>query len=138
MLSCELCKIFKNTFFHKTAPVAASVGSPEILHFIRVHSLFCLIQVYINLEFLPIYSFGKVDFRRSVFLTWYKSGTRSPGSGTSGSWDSGPPQSLRVGPGTLLKFKSGAPGPPSKFKSGALIIIFLHCLTYFVLDKYII
>ena len=29
-------------------------------------------------------------------------------------------------------------GPPSKFKSGTLIIIFLHCLTYFVLDKYII
>ena len=29
------------------------------------------------------------------------------------------------------------PGLPSKFKSGTLIIIFLHCLTYFVLDKYI-
>ena len=29
------------------------------------------------------------------------------------------------------------PGPPSKFKSETLIIIFLHCLTYFVLDKYI-
>ena len=59
-----------------------------------------------------------------------------------------PPQSLKVGPGTLLEFKNGTPGPPSKFKSripgppskfksGTLIIIFLHCLTYFVLDKYI-
>ena len=28
-----------------------------------------------------------------------------------------PPQSLKVGPGTPLKFKSGTPGPPSKFKS---------------------
>ena len=57
-----------------------------------------------------------------------------------GSWDSGtrdPPQSLKVGPGTSLKFKRGMPGPPSKFKSGTLIIIFLHCFTYFVLDKYI-
>ena len=78
------------------------MGSPEILHFIRVHSLFCLIQVYINLEFLPIYSFGKVDFRRSVFLTWCKSGARIPGSGTSGPWDSGPSQSLKVGPQDLL------------------------------------
>ena len=59
-----------------------------------------------------------------------------------------PPQSLKVGPKTPLKFKSGTPGSPSKFKSGTpgpssklksgtLIIIFLHCLTYFVLDKYI-
>ena len=59
-----------------------------------------------------------------------------------------PPQSLKAGPGTPLKFKSGTPGPPpkfksgtpgppSKFKSGTLIIIFLHCVTYFVLDKYI-
>ena len=57
-------------------------------------------------------------------------------------------QSLEVGPGTLLKcknrtpgppskFKSGTPGLPSKFKSGTLIITYLHCLTYFVLDKYI-
>ena len=34
----------------------------------------------------------------------------------TGSWD--PPQSLKVGPGTPLKFKSGTPGPASKFKSG--------------------
>ena len=53
-----------------------------------------------------------------------------------GTRDPGPPQSLKVGPGTPLKFKSGIPGPPSKFKSGTLIIIFLHCLIYFVPDKY--
>ena len=29
------------------------------------------------------------------------------------------------------------PGPPSKFNSGTLMIIFLYCLTYFALDKYI-
>ena len=29
-----------------------------------------------------------------------------------------PPQNLKLGPGTLLKFKSGTPGLPSKFKSG--------------------
>ena len=67
-----------------------------------------------------------------------------PGPRDLGTRD--PPQSLKVGPGTLLKFKSGTlgppskfksrtPGPPSKFKSGTLIITFLHCLTYFVLDK---
>ena len=59
-----------------------------------------------------------------------------------------PPQSLKAGSGTPLKFKSkipeppskfrsGTPLPPSKFKSGTLIIIFRHCFTYFVLDKYI-
>ena len=74
---------------------------------------------------------------------WCKSGTRTPGPGIRD-----PPQSLKVGPGSPLKFKSGTPGPPSKFKSripgppskfksGTFIIIFLHCLTYFVLDKYI-
>ena len=73
-------------------------------------------------------------------------GLQNLGSRDSGTRD--PPQSLKVGPGTSLKFKrgmprppskfkSGTPGPSSKFKSGTLIIIFLHCLTYFVLDKYI-
>ena len=63
-----------------------------------------------------------------------------------GPRDPGPPQSLKVGPGTPpLKFKSGAPGPPSKFKSRTpgpsskfkswTLIIFLHCSNYFVLDK---
>ena len=55
---------------------------------------------------------------------------------------------VKVGPGLISKFKIGTPGPPSKFKSGTprppakfksgtFVIIFLHCLTYFVLDKYI-
>ena len=55
-----------------------------------------------------------------------ESGTRTPGPGTSGPWDPGPPS----------KFKSGTPGLPPKSKSGTLIIIFLHCLNYFSLDKY--
>ena len=38
-----------------------------------------------------------------------------PGPQDPGTRD--PPQSLRVGPGTPLKCKSGTPGPPSKFKS---------------------
>ena len=73
---------------------------------------------------------------------------RDPGPRDAGTWDPEPPQSLKVGLGTSLKFKGGSPGPPSKsksrtpgpttkFKSEALLIIFLHCLTYFVLDKYI-
>ena len=62
-------------------------------------------------------------------------GPRDPGPRDPGTRN--PPQSLKVGRETPLKFKSGTPGPPSKFKSGTLIIIFLHCLTYFVLNKYI-
>ena len=73
------------------------------------------------------------------FRTWCKSGTRTTGPGTSRPWtgDPGPPQSLKVEPGTPLKIKSRTPGPSSKFKSGTLIIILLHCLTYFVPDKYL-
>ena len=58
----------------------------------------------------------------SVLGAWCKSGTTTTGPGTSGHWDPGlgPPQSLKVGPGTLLKFKSRTPGTPSKFKSGTL------------------
>ena len=62
----------------------------------------------------------------------FKSGSQEPGPR-----DPRPPQNLKVGPRNPLKFKSGTRGPPSKFKSGSLIIIFLHCLTYFVLDKYV-
>ena len=65
-----------------------------------------------------------------------------------GIQDPEPPQSLKVGRGTPLKFrfgipgshskfKGGSPGPSSEFKSGTFIIIFFHWLTYFVLDKYI-
>ena len=62
-----------------------------------------------------------------------------PGPWVPGPRDPGtrdPHQSLKVGPGTPLKFKTGIPGPPSKFKSGTLFILFLHCLTYYVLDNF--
>ena len=51
--------------------------------------------------------------------TWCKSGTRTPGAGTSGSWDPGhgtPPQSLKVRPGTPLRFKRGIPDHPRFLK----------------------
>ena len=41
-----------------------------------------------------------------------------------GPRDPGPPPSLKMRPGTSLKFKSGIPGPPSKFKSGRNIYIY--------------
>ena len=55
-----------------------------------------------------------------------------------GTQDLGPTSKFKsrtLGPPS--KFKSATLGPPSKFKSTTLIIIFLHWLTYFVLDKYI-
>ena len=36
-------------------------------------------------------------------------GPRFVGPQDPGTWDPGPPQSLKVGPGTPLKFKSGIP-----------------------------
>ena len=55
-----------------------------------------------------------------IFWAWVKTGTRTPGPDLRtlepGTRDS--PQSLKVRPGTPLKFKSGIPGLPSKFKSG--------------------
>ena len=46
---------------------------------------------------------------KKMYLTWAwcKSGTRTPGSGTQDT-----PQNLKVGPLTLLRFKSGTLGPP--------------------------
>ena len=66
---------------------------------------------------------------------------QDPGTWYLGTLDLGPPRSLKVGPGTRLKFKSGTtgppskfkigtPGPPTKFKSGTFIITFLHCYIY--------
>ena len=46
------------------------------------------------------------------------------------------PRVPTLGPGTPLKFKSGTPGPHWKFRSGTLFILFLHCLTYYVLDNF--
>ena len=51
-------------------------------------------------------------------MAWCKSETRTPGFRASGQGTKDPTQSLKVGPGTYLKFKSEASGPPSKFKSG--------------------
>ena len=64
-------------------------------------------------------------------------GPQDPGPQDPGTRDLGSPSKFKSGTRDPLKFKSGTPGPPSKFKSGTLIIIFLHCLTYFVLGKYI-
>ena len=49
-------------------------------------------------------------------------------------WGPGPrdPRTRDLGPPS--KFKSGT-GTPLMIKSGILIIIFLHCLTYFVLEN---
>ena len=45
--------------------------------------------------------------------------------------DPGPPPSLKMRPGTSLKFKSGIPGPPSKFKSGRNIYIWNIYIRHF-------
>ena len=68
------------------------------------------------------------------------SGPRDLGPRDSETRDRGslPLQNLKVRPGTYLKFKSRTTGSPSKLKSGTLIIIFPHCLTYFVLGKLIL
>ena len=69
---------------------------------------------------LRIFIFFEKHLRTAA---WCKSGTRTPGPGTRD-------------PEPSSKFKSGTQ-EPLKFKSGTLIIISLHCLTYFVLNKYI-
>ena len=74
-------------------------------------------------------------------------GPRDPGPWDPEAWDY--PQSLKVGPGTFLKFKNETQGgrqslkkapedANSKFKSGTHIMIFLHCFTYFILYDYFI
>ena len=49
-------------------------------------------------------------------------------------WGPGPRDPRIRDLGLPSKFKSGT-GTPLKIKSGILIIIFLHCLTYFVLEN---
>ena len=56
------------------------------------------------------------SYKLIFFLAWCKSGTRNLATLGPGTRDLSPPQNLKVGPTTLLKFKSGTPGPPSKFK----------------------
>ena len=68
-------------------------------------------------------------------------GPRDPEPPDPGTWD--PPQSLKAGPGTLLKFKSGTSGPPSKFKSGTPSpffseFIFSEYFTVFMLSYFCI
>ena len=88
-----------------------------------------------------IFSIFECLFYHNHALSWHgvkvgpgyqESGPRYLRAGTQD-----PSQSLKVGHRTPLKFKNGIARPPSKFKSGTLIIMFLHCLNYFVLDKYI-
>ena len=62
----------------------------------------------------------KLIFLKKSQAAWCKSGTRTRRPRTSGPGTRNPPQSLNVGPGTPLKFKSRTPGPPSKFKSEIL------------------
>ena len=75
------------------------------------------------------------------FKFWHgvkvRPGPQDPGSRDPGTWDPGPTLKFKSGARDPPKVKGGTPGPPSKFESGTLIIIFLHCLTYFVLNKYI-
>ena len=42
-------------------------------------------------------------------------GPMDPGPRDPGTRDPDPPQSLKIGPGTPLNFKSGTPGHSSKF-----------------------
>ena len=62
-----------------------------------------------------------------------------------GPRDPEPPQSLKMGPRTSPRFKSGTPGPPcqslkvgpqgtlSKFQKETYIMVFPHCFTYYIL-----
>ena len=81
-------------------------------------------------------SIAGIHFRHAVKVV---PGAQDLGPRHPGTQDLGPHSKFKIGtPGPPSKFKSGTSGPPSKFKSETLIIIFLHCSTYFVLDKYII
>ena len=70
----------------------------------------------------------------SIIPGWCKSGTRDPA----------PLQSLKVGVGAPIRFKSGTQEPCSKFKSGTSrpfskfeketqIMVFHHCFNYYIL-----
>ena len=105
-------------------------------------SIKCLILLcVINMIFLYCV-YEQFNFQRTFEMAWCKSGTRTRDLGPrdSETRDRGslPLQNLKVRPGTYLKFKSRTTGSPSKLKSGTLIIIFPHCLTYFVLGKLIL
>ena len=48
-------------------------------------------------------------------IVWCKGRTTGPRPRDRGTRDRRPPQSLKVGPGTTLKFKNGTPGPPAHY-----------------------
>ena len=73
-------------------------------------------------------------------------GPRNPGPRDSGTRD--PPQSLKVGPGTPLKFKSGTPvhlskfksripGPLSKFKGGIPSSFFNEFISFRIFNRFL-
>ena len=70
-------------------------------------------MISLDLAFRVLLMFDQRMYIQNLYIYksmgWCKNGTR-----TSGSWDQGTPQSLKVGPGTLLRFKSRALGPPLK------------------------
>ena len=101
------------------------------LDIIRCHSLYHSLSLDVLLVCLYKRSFSNMRIEKSYdaisdcfgydfwsnkthewVTAWCKSGT-----GTLGPATRDPPQSLKVGPGTSLKFKSGTPEPPSKFRS---------------------
>ena len=73
----------------------------------------------------------------STHQTWCKSWTRTPGPGTSGPWDPGPPSKFKSGTRDPLKFKSGTPGPPSKFKSGTSSTFFNEFIFLRIFNRFL-
>ena len=49
-----------------------------------------------------------------------------------------PPQSLKVGPETPLKFKIGTPRPPSKFKSGTPDLSLMNPFLFRIFHRFFI
>ena len=71
VLFCELCKIFKNAFFYRTSPVAASIGQRLVLLFVTDHTgriVFLLLGDYFTRT--PVYYFSftnsQVKFTLSI------------------------------------------------------------------------
>ena len=72
-----------------------------------------------NPEIVITFVTHKLQEHLNFSKAWCKSGTRTPGTGTSEPWNPGPPSKFKSGtPRPPSKFKSGVPGPPTRFKSG--------------------
>ena len=65
-----------------------------------------------------------------------ESGTQDLGTLGLGTWD--PPQSLKVGHRTPLKFKRGTPGPTSKFKNGTPSPFFNEFIFFRIFHRFFI